>query len=222
MDSCFSHPNSNSGIHASLHAMSTTGSNKATPKRSSRKVTMMGSAVMDRPAVKSRIGGGSGSGGFDDGGDDNGDNNNGGRGRGGRGDGGRGDGRDNSGSGNRHKRITLEEKYQTVNQLIFTCLIKVLPIEEINKIKDDPFVELQYMTGVRNFLESEGFPYKKAWDLKTRKLHFYVSTDELKEKREGIDVGLVNKTFADQLNKDKDAEGKDKLVLLNQDYEYVI
>ena len=107
---------------------------------------------------------------------------------------------------------------------MFTCLIKVLPIEELNKIKDDPFAELQYFNVVRSYLDSEEFPYQRAWDLRTRKLHFYMTADEAKERRQGIDIGLVNKTFADQLKSSSEGEEESEgggFVLLNQDYGYV-
>lgn len=79
--------------------------------------------------MKNRYGGGND--GFDDG---NGGNF-GGRGRGGGGGGGGDDDdREGSPSGDKLKSMESDEKYQIVNQLIYTSLLKVLQIDEINQM----------------------------------------------------------------------------------------
>ena len=62
-----------------------------------------------------------------------------------------------------------------VNQLIYTCLLKVLHIDDINKMIAAPEKRLNYSQLIRSYIMSDDFPYSLAWDLKTRKLHFYMT-----------------------------------------------
>ena len=73
---------------------------------------------------------------------------------------------------------------------------------------------------MRDYLHSDQFPYNFAWDLKTRKLHFYLTREQAIARKEPPEVGLTNKTFVDVLKKER-GEEVGPLVSLNTDFEYV-
>ena len=108
-----------------------------------------GAAVIERPPKTDNGGGGN-------------DNGIGGRGYGGGGDG--------DGDGD-PRRVTSEEKYAAKGMIAKECLLSMLSQDEIDKLRNDPFLEMRELIFIRSILDSS--PYKAAFDLKTRKMHFY-------------------------------------------------
>ena len=79
------------------------------------------------------------------------------------------------------------------------CLVKLLSIEDINKMISEPLFELRHFCTIQSFIKSKDFPFQLSWDLKTRNLHFYISKDEALARKEPLHMALTNHTFLDQL-----------------------
>lgn len=134
-------------------------------------------AVLERPSTLSKTtykdGGGGGGAGGGDGGDGGGN----GKGSGGGGGGGAGDG---GGSGPGDSRsISSDQKFTQIGIFSGSILEKTLPADAIKRIETNPFAKLGYIQVIRNFLDQENFPFKRAWDLGSKDLMFYLTMDQV-------------------------------------------
>jgi hypothetical protein len=77
---------------------------------------------------------------------------------------------------------------------------------------DNPMSEMRHIWTVRSHLENADFPFKAAYDVNTKKIHYYTSKDSIDSEYKD----LTNESVSD-INKMKDYE----IVLLNQDKVYV-
>lgn len=70
------------------------------------------------------------------------------------------------------------EKHLILGKFINQVLVKNIAIPEIDKLINNPIKEVQYVNYLRWYIYSHHSPYELAWDVKTRKIHFYLSKKE--------------------------------------------
>ena len=93
-------------------------------------------------------------------------------GSGGGGEGGSSDG--SSGEGKGSRRISAEEKYGAKGTFSKELLLERLPTAEIEGMIENPMKEMRYIWTVRSHLDDPEFPFKAAFDLHTKKVHYFV------------------------------------------------
>jgi hypothetical protein len=95
------------------------------------------------------------------------------------------------------------------------CLLKNLPAGDLESMLDNPMSEMRHIWTVRSHLENADFPFKAAYDIKTKKVHYYYKKDDVKM--------LIDSRFPDLTNESvSDANDPEfEKVLLNKNLEYV-
>ena len=71
-------------------------------------------------------------------------------------------------------------------------LNKTLPATELSKFDSNPFAKLGHIQVVRDFVNSPQFPFRKAWDLQTKGLMWYLTMDQVLDHRWKIEDNLFN------------------------------
>lgn len=130
-------------------------------------------------------------------------------GAGGAGGGGDGESPEDSNGGGKNKRISAEEKYGAKGVFSKELLLERLPTAEIESMVESPMKEMRYIWTVRSHLDNPDFPFKAAFDLQTKKVHYFVRKEEL--------MLLIDDEYKDLTNESaSDGESKSFFkVLLN-------
>jgi hypothetical protein len=86
------------------------------------------------------------------------------------GDGGGGSG--DGGSGDSKAKMTQDEKFSLMGMFCKHSLSSLLPPAKMEQLSSNPFAELANINMVRELVK--GSIFKTAWDVKTRRMHFYI------------------------------------------------
>lgn len=143
--------------------------------------------MLERPSTLPKTtyndGGGGGGAGSGGGGDD---------GRGGTGGGGGGGAGDGGSGGKDNRCVEAEEKYTQIGMFAGKVLDKTLPGDVLKRFESNPFAKIGYIQVVREFLDKTDFPFRKAWNLGSKDLMFYITLDQVLDHKWNIEEDLFN------------------------------
>ena len=131
--------------------------------------------------------------------------------------GGGGDGGTEGDDGGKPKRISAEEKYGAKGLYSKELLLDRLPTEELESMVENPMKEMRYIWTVRSHLDNPDFPFKAAFDLQTKKVHYFVNKEALMVLIDDEYKDLTNESAADG---ESQSENHSK-VFLNNDHGYI-
>lgn len=83
------------------------------------------------------------------------------------------DGKSSGDGGPNIRPMAVEEKFTLSGMFANFALNKILTGEELESHSSSIFLKISNIQIVRNILEDPKSPYKRAWDLKLRRLYFY-------------------------------------------------
>ena len=89
--------------------------------------------------------------------------------------GGGGDG----GGGDSYASMSEDEKYSLMGMFCKHSLSTLLPPEKMEQLAGNPFAELANINMVREL--TKGFIFKSAWDLKLRRMYFYIDEQVIQD-----------------------------------------
>ena len=75
-------------------------------------------------------------------------------------------------------------------------MLSCLSMEEYKIMRESELYGLQLIEQIRNFiLHSNDFPFQVAWDLNTRKVHFYLNRFQVEQAKMPQFLELENETY---------------------------
>ena len=117
--------------------------------------------------------------------------------------------------------MSKDEKYLILGQFIHQVMIKNLAISQIDKVINSPVKEIEYVNFLRSFIQGYHCPYRLAWDLNTRKVHFYITRRDAVRDKISVNVFMTNESVTD-VRLDGSLPPADEKVFLNTDEAYVL